>query len=969
MRLLRRTAPLVVAALAAFAVTAATASAGSAVPEPEGHVVSVAKKPVAGTYLVTLAPGRQAVATAAATERAASALADRYDGRLGAVLTKTMRGFVVRDLSEQQARRLAAHPDVAEVRQSGTARIGDATGPGGTQNNPPNWGLDRIDQRDRPLDSKYTYPNDGAGVTAYIVDTGIRYTHQEFEGRAKFGADFHATPNQGNDCHNHGTHVAGIVAGSTRGVAKKANLVSVRILGCDGFGVDADLVEAAEWIAQNAVKPAVANLSVYTDDPDIAVSAIRGSIVNAGVQWSLITGNNGGNACKYGPGGQMTEALTVGNSTNQDTRASDSNAGSCMDLWAPGSGINSAFRGSDSAYGTLSGTSMAAPHVAGAMALRLHDAPSSTPAQLHQWVMDNASTGKMSGIPSDAPNKLVYVPNTPPATDDFSLAANPTAVSVDPGSSVTTTIATTVTRGAAQTVQLSAGDLPSGVTASFDPASVTAGNSSRLTLTAAAAASPARATVTVTGKGTAVTRTTNVGLTVNGDVPDDFSLSTDPSSGTVTAGNSVTTTVRATATSVAPANTGQSKTAMREESSAGPGSGVGVVGGTLTTVSKYPFIISQHRTGGARPTEQSCTGSVVAPRKVLIAAHCKFAEGEKYLIYGRDDLADTSKGVRIAIQEYLTHPNYNANDGWRTGYDVAVITTISDIPTPAGMAYPAVAKSGDTLALGTRGTAIGYGKSDSQDAQRNTKLYEAVLPTVDGQNCGSYSGHFDDRYMMCSGYASGGPSLCQGDSGGPYLYNGKIYGVFSWLRTDCATYQAHGKLWGVMGDWANEQLGTTEPPTGEVNLTAGGLPSGTIASFSPTKIAVGGSSQLTITTSASTPAGDYTITVNGTRDAVSRQTTYRLTVNGGTTTLTLTDPGVQTSVRGRPVTLQLKASGGTGGNRFTATGLPAGLSINQSTGLITGTPTVATNYRPTVRVTDTSGATASATFYWFIFPY
>ncbi|WP_433005377.1 S8 family serine peptidase [Kribbella sp. CA-294648] len=957
-----------VAALAAFAVTAATASAGSAAPEPEGHVVSVAEKPVAGTYLVTLAPNRQAVATAAATEKAASALANRYDGRLGTVLTKTMRGFVVRDLSEQQARRLAAHPDVAEVRQSGTARIGTANGPGGTQSNPQNWGLDRIDQRDRPLDSKYTYPNDGAGVTAYIVDTGIRYSHQEFEGRAKLGVDLFATPNGGNDCHNHGTHVAGIVAGSTRGVAKKANLVSVRVLGCDGQGEDIVVAEAAEWLAKNAVKPAVANLSVYTGDPDIAVNAIRGSIA-AGVQWSLITGNNGGNACNYGPGGQMTEALTVANATSSDTRASDSNAGSCMDLWAPGSGISSAFRGSDSAYGNLSGTSMAAPHVAGAMALRLHDAPSSTPAQLHQWVMDNASTGKMSSIPSGSPNKLLYVPNTPPATDDFSMAANPTAVSVDPGSSVTTTISTTVTRGAAQTVQLSASGLPSGVTASFDPASVTAGNSSRLTLTAAASASPARATVTITGTG-AVTRTTSVGLTVNGDVPDDFSLSTDPTSGSVTAGNTVTTTVRATATSVSPANTGESKTAMREESSAGPGSGVGVVGGTLTTVSKYPFIISQHRVGGARPTEQSCTGSVVAPRKVLIAAHCKFAQGEKYLVYGRDDLADTSKGVRIGIQEYLTHPNYNASDGWRIGFDVAVITTTADIPTPAGMAYPSVAKSGDTLPLGTRGTAIGYGKSDSQDAQRNTKLYEAVLPTVDGQNCNSYSGHFDERYMMCSGFASGGPSLCQGDSGGPYLHNGKIYGVFSWLRTDCATYQAHGKLWGVMGDWANEQLGTTQPPTGEVALTATGLPTGTTATFSPTKIDVGGSAQLTIATSASTPAGDYTITINGTRDTVTRQTTYRLTVTGGgSTTLTLSDPGVQTSVRGRPVTLQLKASGGTGNNRFTATGLPAGLSINQTTGLITGTPTVATNYRPTAKVTDSAGATASTTFYWFIFPY
>ncbi|GAA0617565.1 trypsin-like serine protease [Kribbella sandramycini] len=654
-RALRRAAIAVTASLAVVA----TAPAASAQDQPR-QVVNHASQPVPGTYLVTLAPQRAAASTAAS-------LTDRYGGDVKSVLTATMHGFVVRNLKPGQAARLANDPAVQEVRQSGRMSIG---GPGGSQSNPANWGLDRIDQRDRPLDRKYTYPNDGAGATIYVVDTGIRYTHQEFEGRAKYGADFHASPNQGNDCHNHGTHVAGIAAGKTRGVAKKADLVSVRILGCDGFGEDADLITAAEWITKNAVKPAVVNLSVYTDDKDIAVNAIKASIAS-GVQWSLITGNNGGNACNYGPGGQTPSALQVANATSSDTRAGDSNAGSCMDLFAPGSGIDSAFKGSDSAYGQLSGTSMAAPHVAGAMALRLSEAPSSTPAQLHQWVMDNASTGKMSGLSSDTPNKLLHVPNgtTPPPSGCEDVQPN-------------------------------------------------------------------------------------------------------------------------------------------------------VVGGTPASVCKYPFIISQHRTGGARPAEQSCTGSVVAKRVVLIAAHCKFAQGEKYLIYGRDDLSDTSKGTRIEIQEYRTHPSYNANDGWRTGFDVAVIITKTDIPTPAGMAYPAIAKSGDSLPLGTRGTAVGYGKTDAGDNQRNTKLYEAVLPTVDKQNCANINNQYDDRYMMCSGFGNGSVGLCQGDSGGPYLFQGKVYGVFSWLRTDCASYNAHGKLWGVMGDWANEQLGNTEPPPGGSAPTA-----------------------------------------------------------------------------------------------------------------------------------------------------
>ncbi len=694
-RALRRAAASVVAITAGLAVIV-PASAASA-PEPRRTVVNRADNPVPGSYLVTLAPQRAVASTA-------SSLVDRYGGELKTVLTKTMRGYVVKGLSATQAERLANDPAVAEVRQSGRMAIG---GPGGTQSNPVNWGLDRIDQRDRPVDRKYTYPNDGAGVNVYITDTGIRYTHQEFEGRAKFGADFHATPTQGNDCNNHGTHVAGIVAGKTRGVAKKANLVSVRILGCDGRGEDVDLISAAEWITQNAVKPAVVNLSVYTDDKDIAVNAIRASI-SSGVQWSLITGNNGGNACNYGPGGQIPAALQVANATSSDTRASDSNAGSCMDLFAPGSNIDSAFRGSDTAYGTLSGTSMAAPHVAGAMALRLSEAPSSTPAELHQWVMDNASTGKMSGLSSDTPNKLLFVPN----------GTQPPGGGSDP------------------TAQFSV-NCASSLKCSFD------GSASR------------------------------------------------DSDGTIasyqwTFGDEARAQVSPT-----------------------------VIGGTPATVAKYPFIISQHRTGGTRPAEQSCTGSVIAKRVVLIAAHCKFGQGDpKYLIYGRDDLTDTSTGTRIEIDEFRTHPNYNANDGWRTGWDVALIFTRSDIPVPAGMTYPSVATSADSLPAGTRGTAIGYGKTDAADNQRNSKLYEATLPVVDGQNCRGINSQYDDRYMMCSGYGNGSLGLCQGDSGGPYYHNGKIYGVFSWLRTDCASYNAHGKLWGVMGDWVAQQLGGTTPPPG-----------------------------------------------------------------------------------------------------------------------------------------------------------
>ncbi|WP_436500419.1 S8 family serine peptidase [Actinokineospora sp. HUAS TT18] len=947
--------------LAAFAVVALAAPSALA-EEPDGEVRVAAKNPVPGVYIVKLKDGAGAAA-------AASSLTGRYGGKATHVLEKVMRGFVVENLSAAQARKLAGNPEVASVTQSGTSRAAD------TQDNPPNWGLDRIDQRDLPLDRKYTYPaHGGAGVNVYIVDTGIRYSHQEFEGRAKFAADFVVPSNNGDDCDSakqgHGTHVSGIVAGKTRGVAKKATLHSVRILGCQSTGKDSDIVVAADWIARNAIKPAVANMSVYADDPAIGVEAIKGSIA-AGVQWGLITGNNGGNACDYGPGGRVDTGVRTGNATSQDSRAGDSNDGTCMDLFAPGSNIDSAVNTSNTAYGQKSGTSMAAPHVTGALALRLADAPSSTPADLKKWIVDNATTGKMTNIRPGTPNKLLYLPTATQPSNDFAIAASPTSVSADPGAAATTKVSTTVTKGSAQSVALSASGLPAGVTAAFDPASVTAGDSSSLTLSVGSSATPGNYTVTVTGKSTDATHAVDVSLKVNGQAPpNDYTLGASPTSGSVRAGSPVSTTISANAV------TGLINDGLTDGVTgiSGSGSGPGVVNGTPTTVAKYPFIISQHRTGGTRPQEQSCTGSVVSKRAVLIAAHCKFSQGDpKYLIYGRDDLNATNTGSRIEIEEYRTHPNYNASDGWRTGWDVAVIFTKTDIPVPANFVAPAIAKSSDSLPLGTRGTAIGYGKSDANDANRNALLRETVLPTVADQNCANINGQFDARYMFCDGYGDGSTGLCQGDSGGPYYYNGKIYGVFSWLRTDCASYNAHGKLWGVMGDWANEQVGSTpNPPSGDIELSASGLPSGATASFNPTKIGVGASSTLTISTSASTPVGTHTITVSGTRDGVTRQVTYTLTVTSGDpgpSTLSLTNPGTQTTVKGRPVSLQLSASGGSGGNRFSATGLPAGLSVNPTTGLISGTPTTWSNYNPTVTVTDSSGARAAQSFYWFIFPF
>jgi len=271
------------------------------------------------------------------------------------------------------------------------------------------WGLDRIDQRALPLNSTYTYDFTGAGVTAYIIDTGIRYSHQEFEGRASLGLDvFAADPadavlyDRSGDCDGHGTHVSGTVGGKTYGVAKQVKLVGIRVLNCAGYGSDADVIAGMDWVAKNATLPAVANMSLGdviptktlgTNGPvDDAVKAI----VASGVTLAVAAGNGWGNgtvgadACMF-PIANVPEAITVGASTATDARTSWSNYGACIDIFAPGSAVVSATFDSDVSSGSKSGTSMSSPHVAGAAALVLQQAPGLTPAEVRNYLVDQST--------------------------------------------------------------------------------------------------------------------------------------------------------------------------------------------------------------------------------------------------------------------------------------------------------------------------------------------------------------------------------------------------------------------------------------------------------------------------------------------------------------------------------------------------------------------------------------------------
>ncbi|GIJ79849.1 Serine protease, subtilisin family [Micromonospora phaseoli] len=493
----------VLVGLAALAMVAAATPAMAA--EPVGTVRSAGgTTAVEGSYIVVFKDNEVSRASVGSS---VDRLLRRHGGATARTYNSAVRGAEMR-VSARAAARIAADPAVAYVEQNHVVSIA------GTQTNPPSWGLDRIDQRNLPLNNSYTYPNTATNVTSYVIDTGIRITHSDFGGRATWGTN--AVDSNNTDCNGHGTHVAGTVGGSAYGVAKATRLVAVKVLNCSGSGTNAGVIAGVDWVTANAVKPAVANMSLGGGASSALDNAVTNSI-NSGVTYALAAGNSNANACNSSPA-RTPAAITVGATTSTDARASYSNYGTCLDIFAPGSSITAPWITNDTSTNTISGTSMASPHVAGAAALVLSANPSWSPQQVRDYLVNNATNNVVTSPGTGSPNKLLYVVNgdTPPPANDFSVAVSPTSGSTAPGGSVTATVATATTNGSAQSVSLSASGLPSGATASFSPATVTSGGSSTLTIGTSASTPAGTYTVTVTGTATSGTRSATYSLTVTG---------------------------------------------------------------------------------------------------------------------------------------------------------------------------------------------------------------------------------------------------------------------------------------------------------------------------------------------------------------------------------------------------------------------------------------------------------------------
>ncbi|MBN6033501.1 S8 family peptidase [Amycolatopsis sp. 195334CR] len=388
------------AGVAAAGITAAVAAfTAGPVQAAEGQILGANDaNAVADSYIVVLKGGAAAQGDVkAAVSTQAQTLASQYGAEVSRTYSSALEGFSIK-ATAAEAKKLAADSKVAFVSQNKTVHATE------TQQNPPSWGLDRVDQKDLPLDKAYNYDTTAENVTAYVVDTGVLADHPTFEGRVSGGKDLIDNDDDPSDGNGHGTHVAGTIGGKEYGLAKGVKIVPVRVLDDNGSGTTEQVVGGIDWVAENASGPSVANMSLGGGADEALDAAVQGAI-GKGVTFAVAAGNDSADANDYSPA-RVKEAITVASSDDQDAQSTFSNFGEIVDIYAPGTDITSAWN--DGAEKTISGTSMATPHVVGAAALYLAANESATPADVAEALTGAATPDKITNPGSGTPNKLLY---------------------------------------------------------------------------------------------------------------------------------------------------------------------------------------------------------------------------------------------------------------------------------------------------------------------------------------------------------------------------------------------------------------------------------------------------------------------------------------------------------------------------------------------------------------------------------
>ena len=393
---MKRWATLAAAVLSVVACRDASGPSSELRPVQSSVLNASRSVPIPGTYIITFRDDLKALDV----DNSASNLVRLHKGALKYTYRAALKGFTVSNLSDVEVAALAQDPRISRIEA-------DQVISASTIQTPVTWGLDRVDQRSLPLSNSYSYFTEGSGVTVYIIDTGINFTHSDFEGRARKGTDIiGSSVGTGADCNGHGTHVSGTVAGKTYGIAKKAKLVAVRVLDCSGSGTVSGAIAGIDWVTANKVLPAVANMSLGGGKSLTLNAAVKRSS-DAGITYAVAAGNSAADACNSSPSSEPS-AITVAATDGNDAFAYFSNRGPCVDISAPGVNITSDWIGSTTATNTISGTSMASPHVAGAAALYLSVNPGATPAQVTSALSSNATTGVITGLPPLTVGLLLY---------------------------------------------------------------------------------------------------------------------------------------------------------------------------------------------------------------------------------------------------------------------------------------------------------------------------------------------------------------------------------------------------------------------------------------------------------------------------------------------------------------------------------------------------------------------------------